>query len=541
MGSKLLNFMLKNNFKYLFLLLFVVIGCAKRGTIDGGLKDTIAPVLKMSFPKNGSVNFSGKEIKLTFDEYVVLKNTNKQLIISPPMKRFPEILPSNASKFITIKIKDTLLPNTTYSFNFGQSIQDNNEGNAYKQFKYVFSTGSYIDSLKLGGTVADAHEKTVDNFVSVFLFEADEKFNDSLVYKGNPRYVTNTLDSLKLFGLENIKAGKYHLVAIKDKNSNNKFDPKEDKIGFRKELISIPNDSVFHLDLFKETQKFKTSKPVQASGNRLFLPYEGNPKNMKVTLKNGETVLPTIITNFPKKDSVQVWFKPLKVDSLQIAVEKDNYSEKYKFKLKDQKKDTLSFSANQNGELAFRDDFSVHSTIPIVKIDNSKIQLINKDSTAVVFTTEYDKFEQNLKIIFKKEPLEKYSFKLFPGAMTDYLDKQNDTLSYKIDTKNTSDYGNLRVALQNVKQFPVILELTDEKGEVKYSEVSDKNTMVEFNLIEPAKYTLRLVYDENNNKEWDTGNYLEKRQSETVIYFPKELDVRANWDVEQPFDVAIQK
>ncbi len=541
MGSKLLDFMLKNNFKYLFLLLFVVIGCAKRGTIDGGLKDTIAPVLKMSFPKNGSVNFSGKEIKLTFDEYVLLKNTNKQLIISPPMKRFPEILPSNASKFITIKIKDTLLPNTTYSFNFGQSIQDNNEGNAYKQFKYVFSTGSYIDSLKLGGTVADAHEKTVDNFVSVFLLEADEKYNDSLVYKGNPRYVTNTLDSLKLFGLENIKAGKYHLVAIKDKNSNNKFDPKEDKIGFRKQIITIPNDSVFHLDLFKETQKFKTSKPVLASGNRLFLPYEGNAKNMKVTLKNGETVLPTIITNFPKKDSVQVWFKPLKVDSLRIAVEKDKYSEKYKFKLKDQKKDTLSFMANQNGELAFRDNFSVHSTIPIVKIDNSKIQLINKDSTAVVFITEYDEFEQNLKIIFKKEPLEKYSFKLFPGAMTDYLDQQNDTLSYKIGTKNTSDYGNLRVVLQNVKQFPVILELTDEKGEVKYSEFSDKNTTVDFNLIEPAKYTLRLVYDDNNNKEWDTGNFLEKRQSETVIYFPKELDVRANWDVEQPFDVGIQK
>ena len=96
--------------------------CAKRGSITGGDKDTIAPVLKASFPKNFSTNFNGKEIKLVFDEYVKLKNINKQLIISPPMKTQPEILPQTASKIVTIKIKDTLQPNTTYSFNFGQSI-----------------------------------------------------------------------------------------------------------------------------------------------------------------------------------------------------------------------------------------------------------------------------------------------------------------------------------------------------------------------------------------------------------------------------------
>jgi hypothetical protein len=86
---------------------------------------------------------------LVFDEYVKLKNVNKQLIVSPPFKNQPEILPTNASKTITIKIKDTLQPNTTYNLNFGQSIEDNNEGNPYQQFKYVFSTGTYIDSLKL--------------------------------------------------------------------------------------------------------------------------------------------------------------------------------------------------------------------------------------------------------------------------------------------------------------------------------------------------------------------------------------------------------
>ena len=157
--------------------------CAKRGNITGGLKDTLSPILKSSFPKNLSTNFNGKEIKLVFDEYVKLKNINKQLIISPPMKNQPEILPTNASKVITIKLKDTLQPNTTYSLNFGQSIEDNNEGNPYSQFKYVFSTGAYIDSLKINVKVKDALEKKTDNFVSVMLYEINEKFNDSTIFR----------------------------------------------------------------------------------------------------------------------------------------------------------------------------------------------------------------------------------------------------------------------------------------------------------------------------------------------------------------------
>ena len=160
--------MLKNSFTYILLLLMLtVIGCAKRGSIDGGRKDTIAPILKMSFPENGTTNFKGNEIKLIFNEYIKLKDLNKQLIISPPMKRNPEILPTTATKILTLKIKDTLLPNTTYSFNFGQSIEDNNEANPYKQFKFVFSTGQFIDSLKLNGVVKDAYNKKVENFVSV--------------------------------------------------------------------------------------------------------------------------------------------------------------------------------------------------------------------------------------------------------------------------------------------------------------------------------------------------------------------------------------
>ena len=523
----------------LFLALSIV-GCAKIGSISGGAKDTLAPVLYKSIPKNGAVNFKGKEIKLFFDEYVKLKNVGKQLIVSPPMEQQPDILPYNASKYITIKLRDSLLPNTTYSFNFGQSIEDNNEGNALHQFKYIFSTGNYIDSLALKATVKDALEKKVSSFVSIMLYEVNEKFNDSTIYKQSPRYITNTLDSLKLVKLENLKQGKYQLIALKDNNNNNKYDPKQDKIGFINSYVTIPNDTLFQLELFKEELKFKANRPSQASGNRMIMGYEGNSKEAKITLKKHNEEIPFKITKLEGKDSLQIWFKPFKNDSLNVAVEKHSYKNNFNIKIKDQKKDSLSFSSKQVGSLHFRDQFKINSSIPLDKIDSSKMTLLNKDSLAVKFTTLYDDYNQQLVFDFDKQPLEKYTLTVLPKALIDFYENSNDTLVYKFETRNTSDYGNLRVILENIKRFPVIVELTDNEGKIMATAYSEKETTIDFNSLEPNKFTLRLIYDDNKNKVWDPGNYLEKRQSEEVIYFPKIIDVRPNWDVEQPFNLKPQ-
>lgn len=532
--------MLKNNFKYiLFLLVLIMISCAKRGSITGGLKDSLAPVLKISLPKNFSTGFKEKEIKLIFDEYVKLKDINKQLIISPPMKNVPEVLPTTVSKYFSIKIKDTLLPNTTYSFNFGQSVTDNNEGNVLNQFKYVFSTGTFIDSLTLSGSLKDAYNKELESFVSVMLYEVNDKFNDSIVYKENPRYITNTLDSLKTFKLENIKAGKYFLVAMKDYNSNNKFNPNKDKIGFKKQFITIPTDSVQEVKLFKEMPPFKSYRPIQASANRLILPYEGKTKEYKITLKKGDSIMPTIVTKFPKKDSLQVWFKQIKTDTLSLSMVQKGYEKEFRFKLKKQKKDTLNISPVQSGDLNLKDRFSLQSTTPLIRFDNSKIKLINKDSVAVDFETKYDEFNQELFIDFKIAPAEKYTFNIMPGAMTDLFEKSNDTLVLRTNTKAIEDYGSLKVNLQNVKHFPVIVELTDEKGGLIATQYSEENAKIDFKYLNPGLFSLRLIYDDNKNKEWDSGNYLEKRQAEEVVYLSKSIDVRANWDVEQVFDVSI--
>lgn len=530
------NSMRKSLFSVLIVLAIVIGSCAKRGNITGGFKDTLAPVMKNSVPKNGATNFNGKEIKLYFDEYVKLKNVGKQLIVSPPMKNKPEVLPYTASKYITIKLKDTLKPNTTYSFNFGQSIEDNNESNVLNQFKYVFSTGDFIDSLTIGAKIKDALELKTPTFVSVMLYEVNEKYNDSTIYKELPRYITNSLDGLSAAKLENLKAGKYRLIALQD-NGNNKFDPKIDKIGYINDFVTVPNDTLFQLELFKEELPLKTFKPSQVSGNRMVIGYEGNAKDVTVDVKKNGGFVPFTVTQFPKKDSLQIWFPAMKNDSLLVSVTKGQYKKEYTVKIKDQKKDTLAFSSTIGGNLPFRKNFRIHSDTPIVSVDASKIKLVNKDSVAVKFTTKYDEYNQDLVFDFEKQPLEKYKVTVLPGALTDFYEKKNDTLQFDFSTRNTSDYGNLRVPLENINRYPLIVEITDDKGVVFESEYVESGNKVVFDLIEPKKYTLRVIYDDNKNKVWDPGNYMEKRQSEEVIYFSKELDVRPNWDVEQPFDL----
>jgi hypothetical protein len=165
----------------------------KRGTITGGLRHNCS-TLKISFPENFNTNFKGNEIKLVFDENVKLKNLNKQLVISPPMKYEPIISPTSATKSISIKIKDTLQANTTYSFNFGQSIAERRK--PHQSVQICVFHGDHIDSLALGGRIKDAYDIEAEPFVSV-MYEVNDTFKDSVIYKENPRYITNTLDSLK--------------------------------------------------------------------------------------------------------------------------------------------------------------------------------------------------------------------------------------------------------------------------------------------------------------------------------------------------------
>jgi len=520
----------------IFSLVFIAItlaSCANRGTPTGGEKDEEPPVILKAVPENFSTNFKGDEIKIYFDEYVKIKDLRKQLIISPPMDTEPTIIPmSVASRYISIKIKDTLQANTTYAFNFGESIVDNNEGNPYPYYRYVFSTGETIDSLSVKGYVVDALLEKPDTFVSVMLYDVDSTYTDSIVYKEKPRYITNTLDSLTSFSIDNIKAGTYKLIALKDKNSNYKFNQKADKIAFKEGFITVPSDSSYRLKLFNEAINFKAVKPKQDGETRIIFPYEGNYESMRIKVL-GETPegYQSRIVKDVKTDTLYYWYKPkFEVDTTFFVVTNEKYVDTFKHRFRAIKADSLKIKALITGTLNFDQDFTVEGNIPLTKIDTSKIKLIDKDSLVVPYKVKYDSIFNRYKFPVDKQEGQKYNFTMLPGTFTDFYEGTNkDTLDYALRTKMKSEYGNVRVNLRNAK-FPLIVQLVNEKGIVLYERYTTGSPVVDFADLSPRQYALRVIYDTNGNGKYDTGNYLLGIQPERVSYSPTIDETRANFD-----------
>lgn len=529
------------SFKIVLLLFItaIIFSCAKRGRISGGTKDITPPKIVKAIPENYSTDFNGKEIKIYFDEYVKLEDLQKQLIISPPLKYDPIITPlGSSSKYITVKILDTLAENTTYSINFGQSIVDHNEGNPFSYFKYVFSTGKHIDSLTLTGTVNDAERRTPDKFVSVMLYRVDESFNDSIVYKEKPTYITNTLDSTNVFQLENLKSGKYLLVALKEENQNFVFNQSEDKIGFMDDIITIPSDSTYNLKLFKENTNFKTGRPKSKSKNRIVFGYEGDHKAMNIKLLSETTPKTTsLITKLKNKDSLNYWYKPeVTNDSLLFEISYNNkIQDTFTVKPRNKENDSLTFTATR-GTLKFDGAFEISANNPIVGYNVERMSIFNsKDSTNVPFTPEFKTISNTLKLAFQLKEETTYKVEILPYAFKDFFDNRNDTLRYTLTTRTYADYGNIRVKLKNAPSGNLIVQLTDADAKVIYELQGDREAIFDFKNIDPNKYYLRVIVDRNNNKLYDTGNFLKRIQPERISYFPKELDVRPNWDLEQEF------
>jgi len=518
-----------SNFTFIVIISIVISNCANRGTPSGGEKDITPPVITKSEPENYSINFKAKEIKIYFDEYIKIKDLQKQLIISPPMDPEPEITPlGSASKYITIKITDTLLPNTTYAFNFGESIVDNNESNPYPYYRYVFSTGDYIDSLNVNGFITDALNRKPDEYVSVLLYEKDSTFNDSIIYKEKPKYITNTLDSITTFKLENLKAGEYLMIALKDENSNYTFQQKTDKIGFLKEFITVPTDSIFEIKLFKESIDFNATRPKLISGNKIAFGYEGDAEKMKIELLSQVPEdFKSLITQDTEKDSLNYWYQPnIKVDSLLFKVTNTNFIDTLTVRIKNQIKDSLVLKPLESRALRLTEDFELQANIPFISIDETKISIIDKDSINVNFTAKLDAFKNIYKFSFDKKEENRYIIKMLPGALKDFFEAENDSLSYGIRTKALSDYGDIRVNLVNAI-YPVIVQLVNQQGSVEAEKLSKSNLPIDFLTITPGKYYLRVMFDTNENKKYDSGTYLKKRQPERVSYYPDLLDIRA--------------
>ncbi|MFB9055454.1 Ig-like domain-containing protein [Mariniflexile ostreae] len=525
-----------SNFIFIACICLVFINCANRGTPQGGPKDITPPKITRATPKNYSINFNAKEIRIYFNEYIKIKDLQKQLIISPPMKTQPEITPlGGASEYIKIKIFDTLQPNTTYAFNFGNSIVDNNEGNPFPYFRYVFSTGDYIDSLSVKGQIVDAIKRQPETFVSVMLYEMDSTYNDSIVYKETPKYITNTLDSLSTFSIENVKAGKYMLLALKDKNTDYKFQQKTDKIGFYKSPIHVPTDSLYTLKLFSEAPDFKPARPKLAAGGKIEFGYEGHYEGMHIDLLTDTPAeFKHAITKDEKTDTLYYWYKPhLELDSLVFKVSHPSVEDtQFSVRLRKLDRDSLTLKGFPSGNIGYEEDFKISGTTPISTFDASKIHILNKDSISVAFTSLFDTINNTVALKFPKTESNNYQIRLLPEAFVGFFDTKNDTLDFSLRTSAKDSYGNLRLVLANAT-YPIIVQLTNEKGEVKHEVYAAKEQAIDFLNISPSKYYIRVVHDTNGNKKYDSGHYLKKIQPEKISHFEMENDVRAGWDFVQ--------
>jgi uncharacterized protein (DUF2141 family) len=515
------------------IIVITIASCANRGTPTGGEEDITPPEILQAQPENFSTNFKGDEIRIYFDEYVKIKDVRKQLIISPPMDTDPVIYPlGGASKYISIKIKDTLKDNTTYAFNFGESIVDNNEGNPYPYYRYVFSTGDVIDSLSVGGYVVDALKEEPDTFISVMLYEVDSTYTDSIVYKEKPRYVTNTLDSLTSFSIDNIKAGTYKLIALKDKNGDFKFNQKKDKIGYKEGFIKVPNDSSYKLNLFKEKVNYKAIKPKQDGETRIIFPYEGDYEDIRISVL-GDTPegYQSRIVKDEIKDTLYYWYKPkFEVDTTFFVVTNKKVTDTFKHRFRKIKSDSLEIKSGRSGTLTFGQEFSIKANIPLVSIDKSKIKLMDRDSLDTAFEVKYDSIYNSYAFPVKLKEGQKYFFEMLPETFTDFYGGVNkDTLNFTFRTKMKSEYGNIRVNLINAK-FPMIVQLVNDKGDVIYERYTTESPVVDFTDLSPKQYGLRAIFDANGNGKYDTGNYLLGIQPERVSYAPAPDEVRQNYD-----------
>ena len=530
-------------FLFLFVLAAVMVQCARRGRPTGGPKDIAPPVLLKTEPENMTINFKDTKIRLYFDELVKLEDVQEQLIVSPPLKYMPDITPQGgANKFIEITIKDTLKENTTYTLNFGQSIVDNNEGNPNSFLTYVFSTGSYIDSLEVKGAIKDAYNRKSDEFVSVMLYEIDTAYTDSTIYNKPPNYITNTLDSAVIFTLRNLKAGKYSMFALKDANKNNMFDQNLDKIGFIEDTLSIPTDSTFLLTLFKEIPDYKISVPSLAASNKIIFGYYGDGKAIDISLLSDlPDTIQTTVTKERDKDTLNYWFTPFEMDSLIFTVKNEALKVIDTFTVKNRKVgiDTLQLKANQSGTLGFSFPFNIQANTPLIAVDTTKMGIINKDSLSVDFAVVLDSLGNKVDFDFERQPEENYALELLPGAITDFFGSQNDTMNIRLRTKSYADFGNLTMSIETpLEDYPLIVQLTSEKGEIKRELYAEEPTLFEFNHLEPSKYLVRVIFDNNGNGIWDTGSYLKRLQPEKVSYYPDVIEIRANWEKNETFIIS---
>lgn len=557
-----------------FILILSLTRCANIVSPSGGPKDTVPPIVLNASPENQSNNFPGKDIHITFDEYVTLNNPNNNILISPPLNENPEY--KLHGKSLIIKFKEQLKPETTYSINFGEAIKDLHEGNIFKDYSFVFSTGENIDTLTLEGKLLQAtdHKPSADFFVMLYADNNDTIDIDSLPYLVKPYYVTKS-DKEGRFRFSGLKDDRYLIFALKDNNSNLRFDLPNEEIAFLDSLVrpinnlqlTINNDSIDNDFVVNDSVKQNTNEKTvlmlytfmeEDSIQKLLkreVPEEGllrfvfryPARNVKIEvleqLPDTFAICPTYSANH---DSILWHFTPNK-DSLLLTINYDTLiNDTSLISLKPRKTDnrrrkkdaaikSLNVKTNiSSSKLKPEQDLILTFNEPVTNITmrDTSWYIIGKDTIINdLHFKKVDSFGLRYKLDKTFEVEKSYKIIIPDSVFYSFKSVTNDTTEISFKVPALSEYGNIFVTVDVPENVPqVIVELLDDRDKLIDKQIITSTTKVAFRYLSPKKYKLKATLDKDANGRWSPGDYGKKQLPEEVYYHKDVFDVKANWD-----------
>ena len=509
----------------LFILSVGISACARIEGLAGGPKDTEPPqVIWEKSSSNLQTSFNPREIRLSFNEYIALNNIQQNLVITPTLQHNPKFRLKGKTLTIQLDEKEVLRENTTYVFQFGESVRDITERNPAKNLKFIFSTGEKIDSLNISGSVflAETMEPAKNTLVCLYFGESDSAFTQR-----KPDLFTRTTDNGS-FALQYLKAGDYRIFALADNNQNLYYDLPDESFAFLNAPVRLDADTSGPIKLFLSASPLPAKIAHKTSGNgevRLVF-------NRKVHSFEWQADSATYRRTKFYGDSLILWYQAM--DTIRSILSYDN------------SRDTLDFPPfkfDQSGSANFRTKISTRLIKPNGRVNlecRLPVSVYNPESIRIVpplsISVTVDSLDPaTLKLDLNTGKREKF-YLVLDSACIRLLDgavNQPDSLEFTVLKREA--LSTLLLRLEGLKPgFSYLIQIREKKRLVHetYIAPSDSVWSGTFSNLDPGKYQLYLVEDENRNKTWDPGSYPQRRQPEKISVWPME-ELRPDWEIEQ--------
>ncbi|WP_289770765.1 Ig-like domain-containing protein [uncultured Duncaniella sp.] len=578
----------------------VMVACANMGRPEGGPRDELPPVYVRSNPAMGQLNFNGNKITVDFDENIQLDDAMNKIVVSPAQRNTPAI--SSNGRRVTIELRDTIMPNTTYTIDFADAVKDLNEGNVLDGFAMDFATGDTIDTLRISGMVFEARtlEPAQGMLVGVYSNTSDTAIS-TLPFER----ITKT-NQLGQFTLRNLKAGSYRVYALNDINRDYHWDRSED-VAFYDVTISPTSEPTVVTDTLTrstgERDSLVTRNATRFLPDDLLLTWfnEGytsqylkdykRPERNKITFQFGakSDTLPILrllnthragdeistwstLDASPTLDTLTYWISDTSLVSLDSITIEATYLRTDTLDNLTWGTDTLKFNMRpekKKKEKKKKNDEEEDSIPPVphmeLRISSGNSQDLHKgltltagtpiqrfDTTAVKLEIQVDTLWYNIvpPSFSRPEPLHpmvftapykweegsKYRLTIDSAAVVDIYGLDNVQLVHEFTTKKSEDYSAISFNVSGLDGRKGIVEvLSSSDKPVAAAPVNGSLATIQY--LSPGTYYARLFIDANDDGEWTTGSIADSIQPEEVYYYPKKINLKKNWTIEQSWNI----